>query len=125
MENIFIVDIGNNLTQKINKRNNMVECVCIDDKGRPKEISINKWVKEGTTYHIIYTVTVLPQKELGVVLSEIELTDKELPYEYFLARRFAFTEENLKKLIELIKDCNDTDFSMDELLKQTQLEETI
>ena len=103
----------------------MVECVCIDDKGRPKEIPINKWVKEGNTYHIIYTVTVLPQKELGVVLSEIELTDKELPYEYFLARRFAFTEENLKKLIELIKDCNDTDFSMDELLKQTQLEETI
>jgi hypothetical protein len=38
-------------------------------------------------------------------------------------RRFAFTEENLKKLIELIKDCNDTDFSMEELLKQTQLEE--
>ena len=103
----------------------MVECICIDDKNRPKEIPVNKWVKEGNTYHIIYTVTVLPQKELGVVLSEIELTDNELPYEYFLARRFAFTEENLKKLIELIKDCNDTDFSMDELLKQTQLEETI
>ena len=31
-------------------------------------------------------------------------------------------EENLQKLIELIKDCNDTDFSMDELLKQTELE---
>lgn len=103
----------------------MVECVCIDDKRRPKEIPANKWVKEGNKYNIIYTVTVLPQKELGVVLSEIELTDNELPYEYFLARRFAFTEENLKKLIELIKDCNDTDFSMDELLKQTQLEETI
>ena len=103
----------------------MVECVCIDDKNRPKEIPLHKWVKEGNTYNIIYTVTVLPQKELGVVLSEIELTDNELPYEYFLARRFAFTEENLKKLIELIKDCNDTDFSMDELLKQTQLEETI
>jgi hypothetical protein len=103
----------------------MVECVCIDDKNRPKEIPLHKWVKEGNTYNIIYTVTVLPQKELGVVLSEIELTDNELPYEYFLARRFAFTEENLLKLIELIKDCNDTDFSMDELLKQTQLEETI
>jgi hypothetical protein len=82
-------------------------------------------VKKGQTYNIIYTVTVLPQKQLGVVLSEIELTEKELPYEYFLASRFAFTEENLKKLIELIKDCSDTDFSMDELLKQTQLEEQI
>jgi hypothetical protein len=33
------------------------------------------------------------------------------------------SEENLQKLIELIKDCNDTDFSMDELLKQTELEQ--
>jgi len=103
----------------------MVECICINDKDRPKEIPISKWVKKGQTYNIIYTVTVLPQKQLGVVLSEIELTDKELPYEYFLASRFAFTEENLKKLIQLIKDCSDTDFSMDELLKQTQLEEQI
>jgi len=102
----------------------MVECICIDDKNRPKEIPINKWVKKDEKYNIIYTVKVLPQNEVGVVLSEIELTDNELPYEYFLLRRFAFTEENLQKLIELIKDCNDTDFSIDELLKQTQLEET-
>ena len=102
----------------------MVECICIDDSNRPKEIPINKWVKKGEKYNIIYTVRVLPQNEIGVILSEIELTDKELPYEYFLLRRFSFTEENLQKLIELIKDCNDTDFSMDELLKQTQLEET-
>lgn len=101
----------------------MVEAICIDDANRPKQIPINKWVKKGQKYTIIYTVKVLPQNEIGVILSEIELTDKELPYEYFLLRRFAFTEENLKKLIELIKDCNDTDFSMDELLKQTQLEE--
>ena len=33
------------------------------------------------------------------------------------------SEENLEKLIELIKDCNDTDFSMEELLKQTELEQ--
>ena len=65
----------------------------------------------------------LPQKELGVQLAEIELTDRELPYEYFLLNRFAFTEEALKKLIELIKDCSDITFSMDELLKQTELAE--
>jgi uncharacterized protein (UPF0128 family) len=101
----------------------MVECICIDDSNRPKQIPINKWVKKGEKYNIIYTVKVLPQNEVGVVLSEISLTDNELPYEYFLLKRFAFTKENLKKLIELIKDCNDTDFSMDELLEQTQLEE--
>jgi len=101
----------------------MVECICIDDKNRPKEIPINKWVKMGEKYNIIYTVKVLPQNDIGVLLSEIELTEKELPYEYFLLKRFAFTEENLLKLIELIKDCTDTDFSIDELLKQTKLEE--
>jgi len=74
-----------------------VECVCINDAGRPKEIPINKWVKKGNAYTVIFTVTVLPQK--------------------------AFTEENLKKLIELIKDCSDITFSMDELLKQTELTE--
>lgn len=101
----------------------MVECICIDDSNKPDKIPQNKWVKEGTRYNIIYTVRVLPQNEVGVMLSEIELTDNELPYEYFLLRRFAFTEDNLMKLVELIKDCTDTDFSMEELLKQTQLEE--
>ena len=72
-----------------------VECVCINDAGRPKEIPINKWVKKGNIYNVIFTVTVLPQKELGVHLAEIELTDSELPYEYFLSNRFAFTEDTL------------------------------
>ena len=100
-----------------------VECICINDSNRPNEIPVNKWIKKGSTYNVIFTVTVLPQKELGVQLAEIELTDRELPYEYFLANRFSFTEENLKKLIELIKDCSDITFSMYELLKQTELTE--
>ena len=49
--------------------------------------------------------------------------DEELPIEYFLLRRFAFTEENLLKLLELIKNCTETDFSLSELLEQTQLQE--
>jgi hypothetical protein len=100
-----------------------VECICINDKNRPREIPAGKWVKEGEKYTVIYTVTVLPQKQLGFHLAEIELTDNELPYEYFLASRFGFTQDNLQKLIELIKDCSEIDFSMDELLKQTELAE--
>lgn len=100
----------------------MIECTCIDHSKKPKEIPVNKWVKEGNKYSIIFTCTVLPQKILAFQLAEIELTDAELPYEYFSSHRFAFTEENLLKLIELIKDCEDIDFSMDELLKQTELE---
>lgn len=101
----------------------MVECICINGKDRPKEIPMNKWVEEGEPYTVIFTVTVLPQKQLAFHLAEIDLDESCHPYEYFLANRFAFTEENLLKLIELIKDCSDTDFSMDELLKQTKLEE--
>lgn len=103
----------------------MIDCICINDSNRPKEIPIKKWVTKGKHYTVIYTVTVLPQKQLAFHLAEIELDESCEPYEYFLAKRFAFTEENLLKLIELIKECSDTDFSMDELLEQTQIEETI
>ena len=99
----------------------MIPCICIDDSKRPKEIPPNKWVKKGEEYHVIYTVYSITSKEMGVHLYEIELDDTCAPYEFYALRRFAFTEENLRKLIELIKDCNDTAFSMDELLKQTEL----
>lgn len=101
----------------------MVECICVNDSNKPKEIPINKWVKKGSPYTVIFTLTVLPQKQLAFHLSEIELTEKEKPYEYFLAHRFAFTKENILKLFELIKNCTETDFSMDELLEQTELQE--
>lgn len=101
----------------------MIECVCINDKNKPKQIPKDKWLKEGEKYHVIYTVTVLPQKELAFHLAEIELDETCAPYEYFLANRFGFTQENLLLLQELIKDCNDTDFSMEELLEQTHVTE--
>jgi hypothetical protein len=100
-----------------------IECICINDKNRPKEIPPFKWIKRDEKYTVIYTVTVLPQKQLAFHLAEIDLDESCHPYTYFLASRFAFTEENLLKLIELIKDCSDTDFSLTELLEQTQLEE--
>lgn len=101
----------------------MVECICIDNTNRPEVIPLSKWLKKGNIYTILFTTLVLPQKKIGVHLGEIELTKDELPYEYFLLDRFAFTDEGIKQLVELIKDCNDTHFSMDELLEQTQLQE--
>lgn len=101
----------------------MVKAICIDDKNKPPHFRQSKWLKEGQEYEIIYTCMCLPQKEVGVILAEIELGDEELPIEYFLLRRFAFTEENLLKLLELIKNCTETDFSLTELLEQTQLQE--
>lgn len=96
----------------------MIECICINDSNKPTQIPNGKWVVEGDKYHVIYTVTVLPQRQLAFHLYEIDLDESCHPYEYFLANRFAFTEDGLKQLIEMIKDCNDTAFSMDELMKQ-------
>jgi hypothetical protein len=101
----------------------MCKAICINDKNRPKEIPQNKWLKEGQEYEIIYTTLCKPQNEVGVHLAEIDLDESCDPYFFFKLNRFAFTEENLKLLQELIKNCNETDFSITELLEQTSLEE--
>jgi len=100
----------------------MIECTCINDRNRPKEIPQNKWIQKGNKYTVIYTVTVLPQKQLAFHLQEIELDETTSPYEYFLANRFAFRQEDLDALMQLIEDCSDTDFSMEELLEQTEIQ---
>ena len=101
----------------------MIPCICVNSKNKPIEISKQKWIVEGNEYHVIYTLTVLPQKQLVFHLAEIDLDETCNPYTYFLASRFAFTEEGLKQLKELIKDCEQSDFSMDELIEQIQLQE--
>jgi hypothetical protein len=97
----------------------MVKCICIDDKNRPSKIPQNKWLKEGEEYTIIFTLMVLPQKTLAVQLEEIDLDESCMPYEFFLANRFAFTKDELEKLIALIEECNDISLSIKDLLKQT------
>jgi len=101
----------------------MVKAYCIDDSGKPENFRQSKWLKKGQEYEIIYTCLCLPQREIGCHLAELELGEQELPYTYFLLKRFAFTKENLLKLLELIKNCTETDFSLSELLEQTQLQE--
>lgn len=99
----------------------MIPCICINSDRRPRMIPKDKWLVKDKEYHVIFTVTVLPQKQLAFHLAEIDLDESCKPYEYFLANRFAFTQENLLLLMELIKDCSDTSFSMDELLEQTEI----
>jgi hypothetical protein len=101
----------------------MCTAICINDKNRPKKIPQNKWLKEGQEYEIIYTTLCKPQNEVGVHLAEIDLDESCAPYEFFLLNRFSFLEEDLLLLQELIKNCNDTDFSIEELLEQTVLQE--
>jgi hypothetical protein len=98
----------------------MIKCTCINSSKKPKEIPRKKWIKKGKEYHVIYTVWSIPSQKLGVHLHEISLDEECFPYEYFSIDRFAFDVEDLPSLKKLIKDCYDTDFSMDELMKKTQ-----
>jgi hypothetical protein len=56
---------------------------------------------------------------LAVQLEEIDLDESCMPYEFFLANRFAFTQEELEKLIAFIEECNHVSLSIKDLLKQT------
>jgi len=100
----------------------MIPCICIDDSHKPNEIPNSKWVKKFEKYHVIYTITVLPQRILAFHLSEIELTENEYPYEYFAASRFAFTKDDLEKLHQMIKDCSESDESVNDLINQCKYE---
>lgn len=99
----------------------MIRCICIDDSKKPKEIPARKWVKKGEEYHVIYTVWSITSQKLGVHLHEISLDEDCHPYEFFSIERFSFNMDDLDKLRELIKNCSDTDFSIDELMKQTEI----
>jgi hypothetical protein len=97
----------------------MIKCVCVDDKNRPSKVPPTKWVEKGKEYTIIFTLVVLPQKTLAVQLDEIDLDESCMPYSFFLANRFAFSREDIGKLVDFIEECTHVNMSIKELLKQT------
>jgi hypothetical protein len=101
----------------------MIKCVCIDDKNKPSKIPQHKWLEKDKEYTLAFSMTVLPQKQLAFQVEEIDLDDSCSPYTWFLAKRFAFKQEDLDKLVEFIKECNKITFSVNELMKETNLHE--
>ena len=99
----------------------MIRCACINSKDRPNEIPKDKWVKKGEIYTVIFAIVVLPQRELGFQLDEIDLDESCAPYEYFLANRFAFLRDDLYKLQEFIRDCARVNMSIKELMSQSNI----
>jgi hypothetical protein len=99
----------------------MIEAICIDATNKPNDIPNNKWLVEGEIYHIVYTTTVLPQRQLAFHLSEIDLDETCHPYEYFLSTRFAIMEEDIEALERLIEDCSVADVNVGELMKEINL----
>jgi hypothetical protein len=101
----------------------MIKCVCIDAENRPIKIPQHKWLEEGKEYTLAFSMTVLPQKKLAFQVQEIDLDDSCSPFTWFLANRFAFRQEDLEKLAEFIQDCNHITFSVNELMKETNVNE--
>jgi len=101
----------------------MIKCLCINDNNKPIQIPNEKWLEKGREYTLLFSMTVLPQKQLAFQVNEIDLDDSCSPYTWFLANRFAFREEDLQRLIEFIQDCNQITFSVNELVKEININE--
>jgi hypothetical protein len=80
--------------------------ICINDKDKPAEIPIEKWVKEYETYTVIKVVRTMDGQN-GFILKEITLGEDTFPYDSFAPKRFidfddfkpASVEEEINKLI--------------------------
>lgn len=84
-----------------------IPCVCVDDIGKPLEIPSSKWVKEGEKYHITHVYHQYQQNGIkGVELYEFDISNC-VPYNCYRLDRFAFTEEGLLMLIELMNQCTE------------------
>jgi hypothetical protein len=66
--------------------------VCINDKNRPREIPVEKWITFGDTYTVTNVGKTL-DNQLGFVLAERKLGKDTFPYDLFSAKRFALKAE--------------------------------
>lgn len=88
----------------------MIPCICIDAKGKPKEILAGEWIQEGFKYHITHIYRHPLQGDvLACTINEVKLSKKSKPYETYLLKRFAFTPKDFERLKEFAADCSELD----------------
>ena len=98
-----------------------VPCLCIDAKNKPLEILPQNWISEGIEYHITHVYYYPKQGIQGVLLEEVKTKCEK--YDSYRITRFAFTEEGLKQLIELMKACTElNEVDINKLIEESQLE---
>ena len=86
-----------------------VRVICLNEKGRPNEIPIDKWPIEGEQYHIKWIYKQLQQKGIqGVELAEFDISEC-VPYNCYDLRRFGIFSDDMNKLMQLFKDCTEMD----------------
>lgn len=102
----------------------MIPCICIDDKNRPADFPLSKWVKEDEQYRITAVYLCLPQKVLGYSLYEKPCGPECHPYQYFISTRFALTKEDSERVMQMFKDQGEamSDKDLQELFKNSNLE---
>lgn len=83
----------------------MDKLLCIDDKNRPNQIPLNKWIKKGEFYTPIGILKCNIQGGImGFKLAEIDLDSSCEPYKCFSIHRFAVPVEDkvLEEELELV-----------------------
>ena len=85
----------------------MVKAICINDKNRPNEIPVEKWVVEDHQYTIDHVFFHPMQGIQGVTIREITLDESCYPYTTFKLSRFGIRKDDLQEFIELAKLCTD------------------
>ena len=101
----------------------MIKTKCINDGNRPEDFPASKWLKKDNEYHITHVYYHPEQQIQGIEVAEINMRDCA-PYVSFKIDRFAIALEDLEKLLELIKDCNDLsdiDIDVNKLIEELEL----
>ena len=102
---------------------NKVKVLCINDSNRPKEIKPSLWIKKDQEYHITHIYYHYQQKIQGCELAEIFLDDSCFPYQAFALNRFGIYKEDLKKFMQMVKDCTSlNDIEIGQLIEESNLE---
>jgi len=75
-----------------------MKVICINDKNRPNEVPLNRWVKKDEEYTIIAVTFLTIQNTYGCKLAEIN-NDDLFPYQFFALDRFAISKSEIEEAI--------------------------
>lgn len=76
-----------------------MKVICINDKNRPNEVPMNRWIKKDEEYTIIAVTYLTIQNTYGCKLAEIN-NDDLFPYQYFALNRFAISVQEIEKAVK-------------------------